>query len=148
MQRYHLFSSRLTAPFFRFPDSFLFLLWSSPTSFVSSFLHSSQVASSCLISSFLICSFLDSSLLSFLMLILNIALITYNGPNGLRQLTVIRHLSQTQLIKCFCRRSQESRDHVWHIISLWMPAITRLVLSRRQTRRITHCKTNSKRETP
>lgn len=79
------------------------------------------------VSSFLLTSQVDfSSLLGVLMLILNIALITYNVPNGLSQLTVIRHLSQTQLIKCLCRRSQESRDHAWHIISLWMPVITRL----------------------
>lgn len=32
-----------------------------------------------------------------------IGLITHNGPYGLNQLSVIRHLPQTQLIKCHCQ---------------------------------------------
>lgn len=102
----------------------------------------------CLIFSQVSSHYFSSVLFStrFLMLILNIALITYNGPNGLRQLTVIRHLSQTQLIKCLYRRSQESRDHVWHIISLWMPVITRLPVSWR--RRFARRETSGKKETP
>lgn len=84
----------------------------------------------------------------FFMLILNIALITYNGPYGLSQLTVIRRLSHTQLIKCLCQRSQETQDHAWHIISLWMSVIAWLPSSCRQTRRFARCKTNGKKETP